>query len=132
MTSKERLEYCTICENRIVDFKNGLVCSLTNQKPNFENICDFFTKDEKEAERKLKMKLDAAGTSRSQNGSLNPVKNINYGVFLTISGILVLLLISLLFGVIILATGISFIIRGNSQKKILAKNKSFNKKLKRK
>jgi hypothetical protein len=81
MNLKERLEFCTICENRKVDFKTGLVCNLTNQKPEFENNCEFFKKDEKEAERKLKMKLDAAGNSRSQNGSLNPQKNINYGVF---------------------------------------------------
>ena len=76
MTLKERLEFCTICENRIVDFKTGLVCNLTNKKPDFEINCEFFKKDEKEAERKLKMKLDAAGNARSQYGSLNPKKNM--------------------------------------------------------
>jgi hypothetical protein len=132
MTLKERLNFCTICTNRNVDFKVGLLCSLTNQKPEFENECEFFIKDEKEAERKLKLKLDATGTAKSQNGSLNPSKNINYGTFLTISGILILFLISLLFGGIILTTGISFLIRGYSQKKILAENKLFNEKLNKK
>ncbi|MBJ2172772.1 hypothetical protein JBL43_00890 [Aureibaculum sp. A20] len=129
MTLKERLEFCNICENRNIDMKVGLKCNLTNKKPEFENTCEFFIKDEKEAERKLKLKLDATGTSRSQNGSLVPSNNINYGVFLTIAGILVLLLLSPLFGAIILTGGISFLMRGYSQKKILAKNKSFNEKL---
>ena len=132
MTLEERLNFCKICTNRKVDLKIGLICNLTNEKPAFENDCDFFIKDEKEAERKLKLKLDATGTSRSQNGSLNPSKNINYGIFLTISGILILLLLSPLFGAIILTGGISFLIRGYSQKKILAENKSFNDKLKKK
>lgn len=132
MTLEERLNYCKICKNRRVDLKIGLVCNLTNQKPKFESECNFFIKDEKEAERKLKMKLDAAGTSKSQNGSLNPSKNIGYGAFLTISGIPVFLLLSALFGGIIAATGISFLIRGYSQKKILAENKSFNEKLEKK
>jgi hypothetical protein len=121
MNLKERLEFCTICENRQVDFKTGLVCNLTNEKPEFENNCEFFRKDEKEAERKLKMKLDAAGNSRSQNGSLSPQKNINYGVFLIVAGVLIFL-ISILFGGIVLFGGISFLIRGISQKKIIKEN----------
>jgi hypothetical protein len=121
MNLKERLEFCTICENRQVDFKTGLVCNLTNEKPEFENNCEFFRKDEKEAERKLKMKLDAAGNSRSQNGSLSPQKNINYGVFLIVAGVLIFL-ISILFGGIVLFGGISFLIRGISQKKIIREN----------
>ena len=128
MNLKERLEFCTICENRKVDFKTGLVCNLTNEKPNFENNCEFFKKDEKEAERKLKMKLDATGNSRSQNGSLNPKKNINYGVFLTVAGIIVFL-ISILFGGILLFGGISFLIKGYAQKKVLKENQLLNEKL---
>jgi len=128
MNLKERLEFCTICENRKVDFKTGLVCNLTNEKPNFENNCEFFKKDEKEAERKLKMKLDATGNSRSQNGSLNPKKNINYGVFLTVAGIIVFL-ISILFGGILLFGGISFLIKGYAQKKVLKENQLLNEKI---
>ena len=129
MNLNERLEFCTICQNRKIDFKTGLRCSLTNEKPEFENNCEKFLKDEKEAERKLKLKLNGAGNSRSQNGSLNPKKNINYGIFLTVSGILILLLISLLFGAIITFTGISFFIRGKQQEKILLKNEKLNEKI---
>lgn len=128
MTLKDRLEFCTICENRKVDFKTGLVCNLTNQKPKFENFCEFFAKDEKEAERKLKMRLDGAGNSRSQNGSLNPQKNINYGSFLIVAGILIFL-VSILFGAIVLFGGISFLIRGISQKKIMKENQLLNERI---
>ncbi len=129
MNLNERLEFCNICENRKIDLKTGLVCSLTNEKPKFEDSCEKFLKDEKEAERKLKLKLNSAGNSRTQKGSLNPKKNINYGIFLTISGILVLLFISLLFGAIITFTGISFFIRGKQQEKILIKNEKLNDKI---
>lgn len=132
MNLKERLEFCTICQHRKVDFKTGLICTLTNNQPDFLESCDTFLKDEKEAERKLKLQLDAAGNSRSQNGSLNPKKNINYGFFLIASGISLLLFISLLFGVIVLFTGISFVIRGEQQKKILLKNKELNNKIEKK
>jgi len=131
MTLEERLNFCKICTNRKVDLKVGLICNLTNEKPVFENNCKFFIIDEKEADRKLKLKLDATGTSRSQNGSLNPSKNINYGAFLAIAGFLIFFLLSALFGAILLTGGISFLIRGYSQKKILAENKSFNEKLKK-
>jgi hypothetical protein len=77
----------------------------------------------------LKLKLDAAGNSRSQHGSLNPKKNINYGVFLTASGVLVLLFVSLLFGAINTFSGISFYIRGKQQQKILIEHKELNQKI---
>lgn len=129
MTTKERLAFCTICKNRKVDFKSGLICNVTNEKPDFEDKCETFLKDEEEAERKLKLKLDAAGTSKSQNGSLNPQRNINYGAFLLVAGVIVLLLFSILFGTILLVSGVSFMIRGFQQNKIIKENDSFNEKL---
>ncbi|WP_272150174.1 hypothetical protein [Tenacibaculum aiptasiae] len=129
MILEERLEFCKICENRKIDFSIGLTCSFTNKKPDFTDNCPKFLKDAKEADRVLKMKLDSAGNSRSQNGSLNPDRNINYGIFLFISGILILLFLSILFGAIITFGGISFYIRGEQQRKILRKNKELNKKI---
>ncbi len=129
MDLDERLEFCKICKNRKIDFKIGLTCSLTNEKPTFIDSCSEFIKDTTEADRILKMRLDSAGNSRSQNGSLNPDKNINYGMFLVISGLLIFLLISALFGVIIVFGGISFYIRGEQQKRILIKNNKLNKKI---
>ncbi|MEP3210837.1 MAG: hypothetical protein ABJN95_16665 [Maribacter sp.] len=129
MTLNERLVFCTICQNRKIDFEKGLLCALTNEKPDFEDSCELFLKDEKEADRKLNLKLDAAGNAQSQKGSLHPKKNINYGIFLMISGVFVLLFLSLLFGAIITFSGISFLIRGMQQKKILQQNNAFNERL---
>ncbi len=50
-------------------------------------------------------------------------------MFLVISGLLIFLLISALFGVIIVFGGISFYIRGEQQKRILIKNNKLNKKI---
>ena len=36
MTLEERLDFCKICENRKINLQVGLVCSLTNKKPEFE------------------------------------------------------------------------------------------------
>lgn len=123
------MEFCKICQNRKVDFHVGMLCKLTDKKPTFEDSCPEFLKDEKEAERIFKMRLDAAGNRRSQNGSLNPTKNINYGIGLIIAGILAGFLFPIYVVVMIIFGGISFIIRGNQQKKIIAKNKEFNEKL---
>lgn len=128
MTEQERLKFCTICTNRKVDFSTGLFCGLTNEKPDFDSTCPSFSKDEKEMERKLNMKLDAAGTSSSQHGSLNPIKNHQYGLILLISGIILTFFISLWFTVMI-ATGISFMMRASQQKKILRDNDRFTKNL---
>lgn len=129
MTLNERLAFCTICQNRKSDFEKGLLCAITNEKPAFEDNCELFLKDDKEAERKLNLKLDAAGNSQSQSGSLHPRKNINYGIFLLISGVFVLLFLSFLFGGIITFSGVSFLIRGMQQKKVLQQNKAFNERL---
>jgi hypothetical protein len=32
-------EHCKLCDNKIVDFKTGVICSLTNKKPDFTNKC---------------------------------------------------------------------------------------------
>ena len=128
MTTTERMQYCTICTNRKTDFKIGLTCSLTNNKPDFIESCESFSKDEAEAERKLIQKLDSAGNSRSQNGSLKPKRNINYGILVLLFGCLIFL-VHMIVGLVIIVSGISFIIRGNQQKKILKENIEFNNKL---
>jgi len=29
------VEHCNLCDNKIVNFKTGVICSLTNKKPVF-------------------------------------------------------------------------------------------------
>jgi len=45
MTLRERLEFCNKCQNRTFDKSVGIVCSLTNRKPNFDKTCKDFKKD---------------------------------------------------------------------------------------
>ena len=122
------MEFCTICENRKTDFNIGLTCKLTNEKPIFDEKCESFRKDIIEAERKLKQRLDSAGNSRSENGSLKPKRNFIYGTVLTIIGLFIFLL-SMVLGGIIIASGVSFIIRGVQQKKIIKENNLLNEKI---
>ena len=128
MTLQERMEFCTICENRKTNINIGLTCGLTNEKPEFVEKCKSFKKDIIEAERKFKQRLDAAGNSRSENGSLKPKRNFIYGTGLTTIGLFVFLL-SMILGGIIIASGISFIIRGIQQKKIIKENNLLNEKI---
>lgn len=41
------LDTCKKCKKRQFDFQRGTVCSLTNEKPTFENTCPDFDSDEK-------------------------------------------------------------------------------------
>ncbi|MBN2611219.1 MAG: DUF4328 domain-containing protein [Bacteroidales bacterium] len=43
---------CKKCKKRGFDLKQGIVCSLTNEKPNFEGDCPYFENDEKVKEFK--------------------------------------------------------------------------------
>jgi len=51
MTLRERLEFCNKCEKRTFDKSVGIVCSLTNRKPNFERTCKDFKKDRVEIQK---------------------------------------------------------------------------------
>jgi len=48
MTLEERLNYCKICQNRKMDFNIGIVCKLTDKKPDFEPTCPDFAVDQEE------------------------------------------------------------------------------------
>jgi hypothetical protein len=65
MTLEEKLQFCSICQNRKMNRNIGMVCSLTQKKPHFDDNCPDFLKDEKELQRKLKLELNAAGDIRT-------------------------------------------------------------------
>ncbi|AXG69655.1 hypothetical protein KORDIASMS9_01881 [Kordia sp. SMS9] len=46
-----KLEFCKTCVNRSFSSANGIVCGLTNEKPNFVLNCPDFEKDIKEEKR---------------------------------------------------------------------------------
>ncbi|MEN8250419.1 MAG: toxin-antitoxin system YwqK family antitoxin [Bacteroidota bacterium] len=46
MTREEHLKFCKKCTNRKMDLRQGLLCSLTGEKADFENECENFIRDE--------------------------------------------------------------------------------------
>lgn len=51
MTREEHLKFCKICMNRKMNMQKGLICSLTNEKANFESQCLNYVIDEVEKNR---------------------------------------------------------------------------------
>lgn len=59
LSEKERLSYCKTCQKRTFDTTIGLVCSLTNAKPTFEENCEDYLLDPKvKAQPKVKVKTE--------------------------------------------------------------------------
>ena len=58
MKIKDKKNYCRVCLNRNMDYDQGLLCSLTNEKPAFKNTCPSFKLDEKNAERLVDRESD--------------------------------------------------------------------------
>jgi len=52
MDLKTRLEFCKKCENRKFG-DSGIICSLTERKPDFINKCNDFVIDPKQAQKIL-------------------------------------------------------------------------------
>ncbi|WGH74709.1 hypothetical protein P8625_11525 [Tenacibaculum tangerinum] len=59
MNNPEQMIYCEQCKNRKLDIATNIVlCSLTNQKPNFEHDCDkFIANPENKTELKKENKV---------------------------------------------------------------------------
>jgi hypothetical protein len=121
MTINERLKYCRICENRKMNPAIGLVCGLTNEKPNFETNCPDFKIDQPEADRLVKLERDAKEEEESSGHFAPEKKAIKMGV---VGGVIVIAIAIIWFVVgwvngyiyfypaILLALGIYGIIKG--------------------
>lgn len=46
MNLKDKIKICSICKNRMLDRNIGLVCSLTEAKPEFNDSCDDYITDQ--------------------------------------------------------------------------------------
>lgn len=55
MTRIEHLKFCRICNHQEDDMRKGIICGLTNQIADFEDICNSFAEDSKIIEQ-LKLK----------------------------------------------------------------------------
>ena len=73
MNLSERLQYCKICQKRSFDRSVGIICSLTNAKPEFEEKCENFQIDEAEAKLVLEKNQQRAQIE-SESGYFAPEK----------------------------------------------------------
>ena len=51
MTREDQLKLCSVCKNRKIDDKRGLLCSLTDEYVDTEVECLNFSQDEAESEK---------------------------------------------------------------------------------
>lgn len=79
---KDRLKFCRMCQHREHNFKQGMLCGLTHMKADFEDHCQNFLRDEKEATRQLKLDLAAEGEEVGFKNDFKKNKEIGGLVFL--------------------------------------------------
>jgi hypothetical protein len=80
MTLDEQLKLCRVCELRKFDVNVGVVCSLTNAKPNFDR-CPTFKIDQPEATRLAEVERNARESEETGNGGSSlESKGIKMGV----------------------------------------------------
>lgn len=71
LSDKERLAFCKQCHHRTFDPAQGILCSITLGKPNFEDQCDDFYLDESVAqaeEMRNKSNLNSFFVSEKEYG----------------------------------------------------------------
>ena len=71
MTREERLVFCKTCNNRKLDMKVGLICSLNGKMADFEGECPDYDEDEEiakqENEKKKEKKIAEKGRKKTLN-----------------------------------------------------------------
>lgn len=132
MTLDERLKYCRICENRKMNSAIGLVCVLTNEKPNFETNCPDFKIDQLEADRLVLLERDAKEEDESSGYFAPEKKAIKMGVLggvIMIAIAIIWFIVGLINGyiffypAILLAIGVYALIKGIMTKNITGEKK---------
>ena len=58
LTNYQRLNICKKCSNRKLDMEKGVLCGLTNLKPQIENTCDNYIFDKEKQPNKDKYKKE--------------------------------------------------------------------------
>ena len=67
MEHSARLQFCKVCKQKKFDLNRGIICSLTDNPPTFENTCPDFTPDEKLIE-KAKIEYDRKANDKRIGG----------------------------------------------------------------
>lgn len=110
MTSQEKLSVCKQCLNRKFDSKQGIVCSLTDAKPTFEEQCEEFDHD-----ASVKSIYISEEIASQDDDEISTGKAINYiiiGLGLVLGGIAATTMSSEYIYVGAFISGAIFIIKG--------------------
>jgi hypothetical protein len=89
LTSQEQLEFCKKCEKKTLDLKVGIICSLTNAKPNFGDSCKDFVVDPAEAQKMIAREML---TKEAEEAIKMPVWQIVLSVIIAIVAIVRLIM----------------------------------------
>lgn len=63
---RDKLEYCKLCKKSEFG-KSGIICSLSNEKPTFQNICENFTISQSAKQKIEVVKKRLAGEFQTDN-----------------------------------------------------------------
>jgi uncharacterized RDD family membrane protein YckC len=102
MTRNERLAYCKVCQNRKFDFKEGIICKLTDKQADFEVSCNNYLLDQNARENIYMEKRNVI--HNTVNGG---TRLLNY-----ILDLVAYYIIALILGFILGATGSYYLIEG--------------------
>lgn len=81
MTREEMLKFCSVCKNRKMDLKRGLVCSLTDDYADFDPVCENYNQDTEEKHWKsIGKEIDKRERQKEIVGRIIPI--VLYFVFL--------------------------------------------------
>lgn len=58
MTREEQLKFCSVCKNRQMDMKQGMLCGLTKAKADFETACPNYLEDAEKKEKKERVEKE--------------------------------------------------------------------------
>ena len=97
MTLEERLQFCRACTNRKMNPAIGLVCSLNDEKPQFEGNCADFNMDPVEAERLTRLQQDAEYEEETSGGFFGAEQR---GIQKGVMGVLAMIAIAIVWFVV--------------------------------
>lgn len=85
MEMSEMIKVCSVCKNRKMDMKVGLVCSLTGMKPSFSNHCVSYVEDQEAISDKEKRDREIAESKKEVSGVTAFILHFSIGLGLIMS-----------------------------------------------
>lgn len=58
MTIEDQLKFCKVCKNKRMNVQKGIVCGLTGEKPDFNELCPNYEEDAKEVKKEKQVQVE--------------------------------------------------------------------------